>query len=90
MTLSILNPGGGPDVTRRNRQKVLYIKGDENTDGSFRIILGPNDEKICLEERVSGVWILAQLKLNTGNWVVDDNTGNFVIDDNTGELVLDG
>lgn len=79
VNVGVLNPG-----------TTVYIKGDDNTDGSFRITLDENETSIRIEERVSGVWILTSLELTTSNWLVDDIEGEFVLDDITGNLVLEG
>lgn len=60
MTLIVSRPNT-LDVTRTNPRDVLYISGDANTDGSFRITLNAAGETIRLEERVSGIWVLAPL-----------------------------
>lgn len=67
MTLEILTPGGGPDVTRRNRRETIYLKGDETTDGSIRIIIDANDNVATVELRTSGVWNKTSFRFSTGS-----------------------
>jgi len=51
MSLVIIQPSGGPDVTRRNGQQILYVKGDDVTDGSIRIIFDDNDDISSIQRR---------------------------------------
>lgn len=67
MTLAIQRPGGGPDVTRRNKRDVLYIKGDETTDGSIRIIISPADDDAHIELRASGSWNDTSFRFSSGS-----------------------
>lgn len=53
--VNISYPGGGPDVTRRNKNDILYIKGDENTDGSIRLIFS-DKEFAGIQLRAGGVF----------------------------------
>lgn len=80
----------GVNVGVFNPGTTVYIKGDDVTDGSFRVTLDVDEESIRIETRVSGVWILASLELTTSNWIVDDIKGEFVLDNDTGDLVLEG
>ncbi len=54
--INISYPGGGPDVTRRNREQILYIKGDANTDGSLRLIFIEGQEEVVIQLRDDGVF----------------------------------
>lgn len=56
MTLAIQTPGGGPDVTRRNKRDLLYLKGDDSTDGSIRFSVDTNDNIGVVELRTGGSW----------------------------------
>jgi len=79
VNVGVLNPG-----------TTVYVKGDADTDGSFRLTLDTDQTSIRIEELVSGVWVLTQLELKTSNWLVDDTKGEFVLDNDTGDLVLEG
>jgi len=64
MSLVVTNPGGGPDVTRRNKRGILYITSDETADnsldiapeGSIRIDFHPGDSVAHIEKFLNGVW----------------------------------
>jgi len=59
VSLLITQPGGGPDVTRRNKLNTLYITGDANTDGSIRIVFTAADnidQFANIEQRDKGVF----------------------------------
>lgn len=43
------------DVTIQNDNEYIYIKGDESTDGSWRMIVVDND--LEAQRRESGVWV---------------------------------
>ena len=79
----------GVNVGVFNPGNTVYIKGNENTDGSFRVTLDDDEELVRIEKRVAGVWVLASLELTTENWLVDDALGEFVLDEN-GDLILEG
>ncbi|MEE8234215.1 MAG: hypothetical protein V3R41_06010 [Gammaproteobacteria bacterium] len=65
--LTIQGPRGGPDVTRRNKRSILYITGDDNTDGSIRIIFTPGDDDAHLELRTAGVFNDTGLRLSSSS-----------------------
>ena len=88
--MPVVHRPSGVNVAVLNPGTTVYVKGSETVDGSFRITLDENKTTIRIEERVAGVWVLTQLELQTGNWVVDDTLGEFVLDDDTGDLVLEG
>lgn len=79
----------GRDVTRRNTPEVIYLKGDEDTDGSRRIFITSPDSVPEFQERVSGVWVLGSVTFSTGAFIVDDIKGELVLDE-TGEFVREG
>ena len=45
-----------PDITAANPTDVIYIKGDEFTDGSIRFLYSDPDEFAHIESRNNGVW----------------------------------
>lgn len=49
--VQITYPGGGPDVTRRNKLDTIYVKGDADTDGSIRIVFVAGDANAKFELR---------------------------------------
>jgi len=51
MSIQVQRPRGGPDVSRRNIQDILYVKGDDVTNGSRRFIFDPVEEDVRLEAR---------------------------------------
>jgi len=80
--LSILG-GAGVDRAKRNLEGVIYILGDEFTDGSVRLIIGTNDQT-HIEKRINGVWNPAEILLDimTLSREADltlDHEGNFVV-----------
>lgn len=64
MTLAIQEPGGGPDVTRRNKRGLIYITTDSTADNSLetapensiRIAFTPGDTSAHIEKFLNGVW----------------------------------
>ena len=60
----------GSDVTRENPpvdggSTAVYIRGDEFTDGSIRLIFSvPGDDVTHIERRASGVWNSTELELS--------------------------
>ena len=59
------------DVTKVNPFNVSYIKGNEFTDGSIRIIPGTDGQIISVELRTTGVW--NEIGIITENLVYDNN-----------------
>lgn len=47
---------GGVNVGVNNPGTTVYIKGNENTDGSIRTIYTIDDDLTRVEKRRSGVW----------------------------------
>lgn len=64
--------GGGTNVTKQNLSDVIYIKGDEFTDGSIRLILGSDDET-QIQKRVNGVWNLGEFELSSDTLLLGHN-----------------
>jgi len=64
MTLTVIHPGGGPDVTRRNKRGHLYITTDPTVnnsletapEGSIRISFDAGDPSAHVEKFLNGVW----------------------------------
>jgi len=64
MSLEILTPTGGPDVTRRNKRGLIYLTTDPTADNSLdtapensiRITFAPGDPTAHIEKFNSGVW----------------------------------
>lgn len=56
MTDLIIQRPGTIDVTKNNPRDILYIKGNEITDGSIRIMFTDGDASSHIELRQSGVW----------------------------------
>lgn len=70
-------------ILKSNPNGILYIKGDEDTDGSRRIIADPDTSEASLEDRGESIWNLGPLLLSGGSLRVDRNvsveaSGNFV------------
>lgn len=55
MTVQIQRPGT-LDVTVNNPNDILYIKGDETTNGSIRFQFTGTEKNAHLERRAGGVW----------------------------------
>ena len=55
--------GAGVDRAKRNLEGVIYLLGDEFTDGSIRLIIGANDQT-HIEKRINGVWNPAEILLD--------------------------
>ncbi len=67
MGVQVQRPSG-VNVGVSNPGRFIYIKGNETTDGSWRLSFTLGDINPQIEERVAGVWI--------GAWAI---TGNFVL-----------
>jgi hypothetical protein len=52
-----------PDITKNNPVCVVYLCGNEFTDGSIRLILLPGDTVARLEVRGGGAWNLAPIDI---------------------------
>jgi len=53
--------------TTSNPFDVLYLKGDETTDGSIRLIVDTLSDTATIEVRADGVWNLGELLLAQGS-----------------------
>lgn len=51
--------------------EVIYIKGDEFTDGSKRILFVTGDDSPQFQERVSGVWVISPVTFSSRAFVID-------------------
>lgn len=56
MTALIIQRPGSIDVTKNNPRDILYIKGNETTEGSIRIMFTDGDLSSHIELRGSDVW----------------------------------
>ncbi len=77
MPLHIQRPSS-LDVSVSNPNDTLYIKGDEFTDGSHRIIYNAVDGFGNFETRVAGVWVLGPVTFSDDGWVIDGTSGEFI------------
>ena len=73
------------DVTRRNPQDILYIRGNETTDGSirFHFLNLPLENEARIELRAAGVWnktglIFSQGSINLGTDLRVSAVGDFL------------
>lgn len=62
---SMIQRPSGVNVGVNNPGKTIYIKGNENTDGSFRIILNAGNMLVLFEVRVAGTWVSAAIEVST-------------------------
>ena len=74
------------DLSESNSSEfsILYVNGDEETDGSRRIIVDPLSNVATFEERTGGVWNLGELlisgeSLNVGRNLTISAAGEFLI-----------
>lgn len=65
--VNISYPGSAPDVTRRNKRDTLYLKGDEFTNGSQRIIFDDAQEKISFERKSFDVFNKTGISISAGS-----------------------
>lgn len=64
MSLLVTNPGGGPDLSRRNRRGLSYVTTDSTADNSLdtapensiRWAFHPGDPDAHIEKFLNGVW----------------------------------
>lgn len=66
------------DVTVNNPNDVIYLKGNEFTDGSHRIIYNPIDDFGNFETRVLGQWVLGPVTFSDAGYVIDGAKGEFI------------
>lgn len=68
-------PGGGPDVTRRNRRAIIYIitgdpseiPADNDPDGSLRLVLEPGKKNPKFELKANGVYNPTGLEISSSS-----------------------
>lgn len=74
--ITVSYPGGGPDVTRRNKRSIIYllsvtpapdISGDSDPDGSIRWVFTPGDDVSHIEAKENGVYNDTGLRLGPGS-----------------------
>jgi len=71
---------------------TLYIKGDDVTEGSKRIVFVENDDSPQFQERVGGEWIISPTTFSSRAFVIDGGrpgTAAWDFDEN-GEFVRVG
>ena len=97
MTVQTQRPSG-VNVGVNNPGEIIYIKGNETTDGSFRVTLNGANTLILFEERVGGTWVGADIGVDTnlteGQVPKADATGileygGATVDPVTGEWTFD-
>lgn len=59
--------GRGEYLSSRNTQGIVYIKGNDTTDGSIRIILTEGDAEAHIESRANGVWNATGFRFSAGS-----------------------
>jgi len=65
MSVIITTPTGSPDVTRRNTDEFLYLKGDVDTDASLRLLPDTLDQtKFEFQLRTAGVWNTTDIQIS--------------------------
>lgn len=67
MPLSIHRPSG-VNVGVNNPGDIVYVKGNESTDGSIRLIFSTGDDLTRVQKRTSGVWNIT--RFNVANEVI--------------------
>ena len=66
-SVNISYPGGGPNVTRRNKQGILYLFGDEFTNGSQRILFDGVEQAISFEQKQNDVFNRTGISISAGS-----------------------
>lgn len=56
-----------PHVNVENPLDVVYVSGDETTNGSVRIVIDALNDIATIEERTDGVWNIGELQLSQGS-----------------------
>lgn len=64
--MNYLQLGALKSVTKGNDSSVLYIKGDEFTDGSIRFVVDFSDKNGEIQHRTSGIWESTGFRLAAG------------------------
>ena len=62
MSVEIQRPPG-PNVGVHNPGSIVYVKGNETTDGSIRVIYSDADDLTRVQKRTAGVWNITRLQL---------------------------
>lgn len=70
MVTEVQRPSG-VNVGVNNPGEIVYIKGNETTDGSIRFILNTGDDEVTFEERATGVWNPTGLRLASSTLFLD-------------------
>lgn len=70
MTVQIQQPPG-VNVGVSNPGTIVYIKGNESTDGSIRDILLPGDTVATRQLRANGVWNASSIRIGPGSLDID-------------------
>ncbi len=71
------------DVTRTNPREVIYLIGNEFTDGSQRIIVVDDPEFRDIpqfQERIAGVWEIGAATFSNTGFIIDDITQSIALD----------
>ena len=61
-----------PDVTSYNFEDYIYIRGDENTDGSIRFI-ADSKSKLVAEKRINEIWKKTSIKTGGNSVYIGDD-----------------
>ncbi len=92
MTQQVQRPTGR-DLTHSNNREFIYLKGNESTDGSLRIIPGPSGEQHRFQLRATGVWNdtgiqVAAATIALGRDVLLSAAGDWLqVSDNDGDVL---
>ncbi len=86
MGISITVAGHGVDYAVRNPKGILYLLGDDKTDGSIRLIISANGKNSKIERREDGLFIPTGLELDADT--VLRGTDRFLFNNNS-ELLID-
>ncbi len=76
-------------VATSNPLGTIYVCGDEDSDGSRRLVCDEDRGVIRAEVRVAGEWVMSDLEFQIGTVVVDDDLGEIVLDEQ-GLIVFEG
>jgi len=65
-----LDVSAHPNVEVRNDTQIIYLKGDEDTDGSLRMIPSVDQQEFHFQIRLEGVWADASIQISVGSIVM--------------------